>query len=124
MEVISDLGRCLSYCLKGLRKPTKDLSGDLGVWNKEVGTRQTCLSVTCLSSSPSDHRNLEPNNLSSPYRMSTDQDVWHEQKEKRETREIILEEQTKQKVMDEVKDYFAVGEKEYHLYPLVLLVVE
>ena len=39
----------------------------------------------------------------------------------RETREIVIE--TEGKVVDEIKDYFAVGEKEYHLCPLVLLVM-
>jgi len=43
--------------------------------------------VTCLSSSPSDRRNLEPNNLSSPYRMSNEQDVWHEKQEERDVRD-------------------------------------
>jgi hypothetical protein len=41
---------------------------------------------------------------------------------KRETLEILIK--TKGKVMDEVKDYFAVGEKEYRMCPLALLVVE
>ena len=43
--------------------------------------------MTCLSNSPSDRRNLKPNNLSSPYRMSNEQDVWHEQQEERDVRD-------------------------------------
>jgi hypothetical protein len=49
--------------------------------------------------------------------MSNEEVLWDEQQE------IVIEEQTKGKVMGEVKDfYFAVGEKEHSLCPLVLLV--
>lgn len=77
--------------------------------------------MTCLSSSPNDRRNLEPNNLSSPYRMSNEQDVWHEQQEERDVRGSNRD---KRENHGRSKRLFRDGGERKYLCPLVLLVVE